>query len=238
MVDLSVRSIAASCLDVTGDFSVSRGVYGYIHGPVARELRLRRHLELVSGEALNLSLILVAHEPDYSGQFTQANCQTIQAAIDRMRELYSQVNLGVRKLYWQYIPVADANGHSVVNGGEATDLTNEWSGANDGIDVFYVTSVTDADGWSNSDGPCDKDDDDERTGVVLELYVNNADLAGILLAHEVGHYLLLGHASDITNVMGDDSDGDGVGSIDSTSVNLTNTQGNTMKTSCFVKSPC
>jgi len=124
-----------------------------------------------------------------------------------------------------------------VDAGEATDLTNDWSGANDGIDVFFVTTVTDASGWSNTDGPCDKDEDKERTGVVMELG-GGTNIDGIVLGHEVGHYLHLQHAGDITNIMGDDSDGDGIGSIDGTSTNITTAQGNTMKGSCFVKSTC
>src|SRR5512141_409769 len=99
---LSVRGIAASCLGVTGNFSVRRDVYGYIWGPLLRDLNLGRHLELISGKACNVSMILVAHEPDFSGQFTVADTQRIQFALDRMRELYAQVNLGVRKVYWSY----------------------------------------------------------------------------------------------------------------------------------------
>lgn len=232
----SLRSVAASCLGVSGDFSVRRDVYGYIWGPMQRDLSLLSHLNLIRGDAINLSLILVAHEPDFSGMFTRANTQRMQAAVDRTRELYAQVNLGVRRLYWQYIPVADANGYSVVDGGEATDLTEDWSGDNDGIDVFWVTTVTDAGGWSNSDGPCDKDDKG-RTGVVLELQGSD-DFTGILLAHEVGHYLHLVHANTITNLMGVDSNNDGIGELNSTSTNITNAQGNTMKGSCFVRDHC
>lgn len=234
---LSVRDIAASCLGVNGDFSIRNDVYGYIWGSMSRELKLKRHLELISGEALNLSVILVAHEDDFSGQFTQADCQRIQAAIDRMRELYGQVNLGVRKLYWQRIPVADANGYITVDASEATDLTNDWSGDNDGIDVFWVSNVSDAGGWSNSDGPCDKDADKERTGAVLEIKGSD-DFTGILLAHEVGHYLHLKHANSITNLMGVDSNDDGIGELNSTSTKITSSQGKTMKGSCFVKSRC
>jgi hypothetical protein len=232
----SVLATAASCLGVAPPFSVRADLFGYIWGATTRDLRLDSHLALIKGKAINLSLILVAHENDFSGEWTLAEAQRIQEAIDRMRELYAQVSVGVRKLYWQYIPVADAGGYSVVDGGEATDLTEDWTGANDGIDVFLVNSVTDADGWSNSDGPCDKNSKG-RTGVVMEIY-GDFDLTGILMAHEVGHYLRLGHASNITNVMGDDSDGDGVGSIDSTSVNLTTAQGNTMKGSCFIRPNC
>ncbi len=232
----SVRDTAATCLGVAPPFSVRADLFGYIWGATTRDLRVASHLTLIKGKAFNLSLILVAHEEDMSGEWTLAECGRIQEAVDRMRELYAQVTVGVRELYWQYIPIADAGGYTVVDGGEATDLTEDWTGANDGIDVFLVNSVTDADGWSNTDGPCDKNSKG-RTGVVMEVY-NNADLAGILMAHEVGHYLHLQHASNITNVMGDDSDGDGVGSIDSTSTNLTAAQGTTMKGSCFIRPNC
>jgi hypothetical protein len=234
---LSVRGIAGSCLGVSGAFSVRRDVYGYVWGPMNRTLRLQSHLELISGQAINLSLILVAHEPDFSGQFDQADTQRMQAAVDRVRELYAQVNLGVRRLYWQYIPVADANGYATVDADEATELTEDWSGDNDGIDVFWVSNVTDAGGWSNSDGPCDKNENKERTGVVLELQGSD-NFTGILLADEVGHYLGLEHANTITNLMGVDSNNDGIGELDGTSTNITNAQGNTMRSGCWVRSPC
>jgi hypothetical protein len=233
----SVRDTAASCLGLAPPFSVRSGIYGYIWGATTRDLSLNSHLALIKGKSINLSLILVAHELDFSGQWTLAEAQSMQEAIDRTRELYAQVKLGIRKLYWQFIPVADAGGYALVDAGEATDLTNDWSGANDGIDIFFVTTVTDASGWSNTDGPCDKDEDKERTGVVMELS-GGTNIDGIVLGHEAGHYLHLQHAGDITNIMGDDSDGDGSGSIDGTSTNITTAQGNTMKGSCFVKSTC
>ncbi|MEZ4934542.1 MAG: hypothetical protein R2788_20745 [Saprospiraceae bacterium] len=233
----SVRDTAAHCLDKTGSLSVRRHIYGYIWGDMDRTLSLKNHIRLIKGTAFNVCVFLVGHEPDFSGEFTQADAQRMQAAIDVMRELYSQVNLGVRKIYWRYIPVAEAGGFTSVNAAEATELTEAFSGPNDGIDVFYVTEVTDAGGWSKRNGSCDKDKKGERTGAVLELKSTDW-FTGILTAHEVGHYLGLAHAGDITNVMGDDSDGDGIGSIDSTSVNLTNSQGNTMKSHCSIKSPC
>ena len=47
---------------------------------------------------------------------------------------------------------------------EAVDLTDDFSGPNDGIDVFYVQSILNAGGWSTTPGPCDKDAKDEMTG--------------------------------------------------------------------------
>jgi hypothetical protein len=118
---------------------------------------------------------------------------------------------------------------------EAVDLTDDFSGPNDGIDVFYVQSILNAGGWSTTPGPCDKDEKDEMTGAVIEL---SSGILGILTAHEVGHYLGLQHATTITNVMGVDSNGDGIGELNSTSTNLTSSQGMTMRGHCAVRSPC
>ena len=237
MATLSLKSVAASCLAVSAPLSVKRDIYGYVWGPIDRELSLRGHLELIKDEAFNLCIFLVGHEPGFAGWWSQAEAQSMQFAIDVMRELYSQVGVGVRRLFWRYIDTSEAAGYWSVDAGEATDLTEEFTGPNDGIDLFFVKNVSDAGGWSNSDGPCDKDEKGERTGAVLELK-NSDTFTGILLAHEVGHYLTLKHAGDITNVMGDDSDGDGIGSIDGTSLNLTNSQGNKMKASCFIRPSC
>ena len=158
------------------------------------------------------------------------------------RSLYAQVNLGVRKIYWRYIPVSEASGYQSVNSGGATQLTEDFSGPNDGLDVFYVQLITDAGGWSNRNGPCDKDAKDERTGSIIEIRgvtnTSGLDFGGILLAHEVGHYLGLAHHTTLTNVMGTDTDGNGIGEINGTSTNLTSTQGSTMRSHCSVKGAC
>ncbi|MCF6256622.1 MAG: hypothetical protein L3J98_00995 [Gammaproteobacteria bacterium] len=228
----SIRAVAENCLDLSGSFSVRRDVYGYIWGTMNRDLSLKNHMELIQGPSCNLCLFLVGHEPDFSGEFTPADTQRMQAAIDVARGIYAQENFGIRKLYWRYIPSSEAGGYTVVDGSEATDLTEDYSGPNDGLDVFFVTDITDAWGWSKVDGSCDKDAKG-RTGSVMELR-NNDLMTGILLGHEVGHYLGLRHAGDITNLMGDDADGNGIGSINATSLNLTNDQGNTMKDHCSV----
>lgn len=236
MATHSLRSTAASCLSVSGSFSVKQDVFGYIWGPIARDLSVRRHLELIEDQPINLCIFLVGHEPGFGGWWLLPEVLSIQFAIDVMRELYAQVGVGVRRLFWRYIDTNEATGYWSVDSAEATDLTQEFSGPNDGIDVFYVKNVSDAGGWSNSDGPCDKDAD-ARTGAVLEL-ASTDTRSGILLAHEVGHYLTLPHAGTVTNVMGDDSDGDGIGTISSASVDLTAAQGNDMKASCFIRPPC
>ena len=83
----------------------------------------------------------------------------------------------------------------------------------------------------------DKDSKDGRTGAVL-VYSNSRRFTGILLGHEVGHYLGLSHTNSQANMMGDDADGDGIGSITSNSTAVSVSEGNTMRSHCSVNGPC
>lgn len=240
--DISVRATAAGCLGVTPPFSVNSDLYGYIFRDSAGSVgissprSLKQQLNLMKGRATNLCIFLVGHENDFSGAVTLDQVISVQAAMQTVRDLYAQVNLGVRQLYWRRIGSDDVGDYVIITDRpEAVDLTDDFSGPNDGVDVFYVQSILNAGGWSTITGPCDKDAKDEMTGVVVEL---TSGILGILTAHEVGHYLGLSHATTITNVMGVDSNGDGIGELNSTSTNLTASQGTTMRSHCSVRSPC
>jgi len=233
----SIRATCQHCLGKTGTISVQRDLFGYIFGRISRDVRVRRHMDRIKGRSINICCFFVGHEPGFAGTFTQAQAIRVQHAIDLMREIYAQANLGVRRIFWRYIPEADAGPWLSVNAAGATDLTEAYSGPNDGIDVFWVQTVTDAGGWSNSSGPCDKDAKG-RTGAVLEVTGSTDDFKGILLAHEVGHYLTLAHANTITNLMGVDSDNDGIGELNNTSRDLTSAQATQMNLSCWVRNTC
>jgi hypothetical protein len=58
------------------------------------------------------------------------------------------------------------------------------------------------------------------------------------MGHEVGHYLGLEHTNTITNMMGADTNGDGIGEINGNSTQLTSGQGSTMRSHCSVRNPC
>lgn len=242
MADISVRATAASCLGVSPPFSVNSQLYGYIFRNAAGTVgitqprSLKQQLQLMKGRSINICIFLVGHENDFSGVVTLAQVISVQAAMQTVRDLYAQVNLGVRTLFWRRIGMADVGNYVIITDRpEAVDLTDDFSGPNDGIDVFYVQSILNAGGWSTIKGPCDKDEKDEMTGNVIEL---SSGILGILTAHEVGHYLGLSHGTTITNVMGVDSNGDGIGELNSTSTNLTSSQGTTMRAHCAVRSPC
>ena len=253
---VSLKQIAQDCLGLSGSYSVNRDIYGYIFRdgsnrvfgqlngdtlpgsglPLRRSLRA--HLEAIQGLSINLSIFLVNHRNDFSGVVSLDDVTKIQYAIQVTRDIYAQASLGVRKLYWRRIDPSEVGNYTIItNGAEATDLTDDFSGPNDGIDVFWVQSVLNAGGFSNSDGPCDKDEKDERTGAVLEVS-GSRRFTGVLLAHEVGHYLGLGTGPSSNNLMGTDPDGDGIDSINSNSTNINSGQASTMRSGCWVRGTC
>jgi hypothetical protein len=236
---VSVRDTCADCLDETGTLSIREDLFGYIWGPIDRQLRVRQHIDRIRGNSINICVFFVGHEPGFNGSFTEAQAIHTQRSIDLMREIYAQVPLGVRRIFWRHINEEDAAPYLSVDAGGATDLTTAYSGPNDGIDVFWVQTVSDAGGWSNSLGPCDKDSFLlGRTGAVLRASTGIGDFTGILLAHEVGHYLTLVHWTTMTNLMGADTDNDGIGELNNTSRNLTNSQKDDILDSCWVRGPC
>jgi len=255
---LSVRQIAEICLGATGSLSVNRDVYGYIFraddgslfGPLdsddilpgsgqATTRSLKRHLETVSAKATDLVLILVGHEPGFSGEVSRDQAAKTQYALQVTRDIYAQVSLGIRRIIWARIPLADAPDYvDIADRAEAQDLTDDWSGPDGGIDVFMVQTIGDvAGGWSDVKGACDKSAKSDLSGAVVELNLDPR-ITGIVLGHEVGHYMGLKHGDRITNLMGTDADGDGIGSIDDTSTDLTSGQGATMRGYCSVQDPC
>lgn len=236
----SLRKVCADCLDKTGGLRLYRDLFGYPHGRIARPLSVRQHVQRIRGPSINLCVIFVGHEPDFSGTFTPAQALSTQHAVDLMRELYAQVGLGVRRLYWHYIPQLSAWPWLTVDADGATSLTEAISSDTDGIDLFMVQMVSDAGGWSNTEGPCDKDDKG-RTGAVVEVALavtDSNDFLGIVVAHEVAHYLGLKHSATVTNLMGTDVDDNGIGDLSDASRHLTAVQGQLMHASCWVRKPC
>ena len=259
---VNIRTVASSCLGVTGNISINRDLYGYrsrdangrlfgalvsndilpaTNTPTTRSLKA--HLRQISGHSINVTIFMVGLDPIDSTKSTidVDDYTRVQYAIQVCRDIYAQAGLGVRKLYWRYItPDAAGTYVDIGSGAEATDLTDDFSGPEgDSIDLFFVRSVGDpADGWSNELGPCDKDAKDERTGSVCELNPGPSRYIGVLVSHEMGHYLGLGSGPAITNLMGSDVDGDGVDTIGINSTGITTTQASKMRSHCSVQAAC
>lgn len=189
-------------------------------------MSLKRQLELVKGESLGINLILVGVE-----NFTPTDYEEIESAVQFMRDIYDDVDVGIRRVGWYQISAADAGSYTTINsGGEARDLTDDWNSPGGGLDVFVVRSMIGADGWSAVDGPCSKDDKDEMTGSVVSLN-GSFDNSGNTFAHEIGHYIGLDHVAAANNFIGNDG-------ASNSNTAITAGQGTTMKSHCYVTKVC
>jgi len=159
-------------------------------------------------------------------QFTFADLQEIDAAVQNTRNMYAQVSLAVgRVLHWQ-ISNAEANGYDDIGSDdEASDLTDDWTVPNDALDIFLVLTYAGSTiGLSAVDGSCNKDAKGMDGSVVA--IEGSANTTGFVLAHEAGHYLGLSHVNDGTNLMNPTVPNGG---------SLTSSQGSNMRDHCFVK---
>ncbi|MFT5890055.1 MAG: hypothetical protein ACI9Y7_000143 [Dokdonia sp.] len=220
---LSTRS-AFSCIGRTSGTSVLRDLFGYSEVP--KEISLRAQIEALENKHYHVNVIMVAPENYFSGARRQI-CYSLQVT----REVFSDVNFGIGRIEWYQISEAEAGDLSVTDSeGEAEELTSDWTVPNDGLDLFVVRLMTDTDGWSAVNGSCDKDSKG-FTGSVVELYSGDDNYAANGFAHEMGHYLGLNHIADPNNFIG------GNGSSNSNTA-IMNSQGNIMKSHCFVKDGC
>ena len=257
-MNISLRSVAQNCLGVTGSFSVTSDVYGYIFRDTSGRVfgnigtdtlpasgqpttrSLRQLIDQIEGNSINITIFLVAHENDFSGLVSRADVVKVQYAIQVMRDVYAAANIGVRNIFWRRIGMDSVGNYATItNKAEAEDLTDDFTGPNaDSIDVFWVQEILNAGGWCNTDGPCNKNKGGEMTGVVIELS-NGSRVSGILLAHEVGHYLgLPGGTDGSANLMGSDVDNNGIDEINSNSTGITNGQASDMLEHCSILDPC
>jgi hypothetical protein len=213
--------------------SVLHDIFGYFY--TTQETSLKRQLELACEPGLNINVILVARE-----DFTQADFDEIHFGLQIMRDIYAQVDLGIRDIRWLEIPEDTAGDYAEINSGaEAHNLTDDFNGPNGGyLDFFVVRNMTGgAAGWGDVVGPCSKDDKDEMTGVVVSLVGNN-NQTGVVFAHEVGHHLGASkddpghHSPNANNFMHATVNWAGSNRA------ITTAQGNEMKSHCYVKDIC
>jgi hypothetical protein len=219
----SLKEIAG-CIGLPDSFSVLRGFYGYITG-APKPLSLLEQIRLVQGKHIHLNLIRVGIE-----SFTASDEAEIDIAVQATRDRYATVNLGVGRVLRFFITTDEADGRdNIGSDSEASDLTAEWTVDNDALDVFFVlTYLGDTIGRSAVNGACIKDTK-AMSGSVVAIE-SSPRITGLVIAHEVGHYLGLEHREGHPeNLMFPRVPNRGL---------LTSGQGSTMRRHCFVKRGC
>lgn len=226
----SVRRVATDCVGAAARFSITRDVFGFAFGSPVGVISTRRQLELASGPALDVNLILVVPT-----QFSTADFAETTSALQIMRDIFAAVSLGIRRVNWQQISAQDAGAYLVINSGaEAHDLTDDFNGPDGALDVFVVRTILGADGWSAVGGPCTKDDKDKMTGSVVSLN-GSFQNSGNTFAHEVGHYLGLVHCEDDPQCTGTNNF---ILSGSDSNTSVMAHQGQKMRTHCYVSDKC
>jgi hypothetical protein len=188
-------------LDGKEDLALKIGMVRVSGGSVAGEITVRTMFRF------GLNITRVGAE-----SFTSQEYNDLYAAVDVTRTIYERrdVTLSVDR---RNITNAQAGGFTVITSeSEARDLFEQWSGPNnDFIDVFVAPSIsgTGFDGLAG-DIPGPTSHSGRKSGVVVDKsgFVDgsgtrrlNIPYLGMLIGHEVGHYLGLSHVSDAGNLM-------------------------------------
>ena len=241
----SIKSIAQCMgIDTSGDFSVLGEFFGFRQrrvptdpdSSVTASVSLLDQVKAMQGKHYHFNCIRVGFDLFTSASFSTA-IDEIDYAVYKTRNIYAARSVGVGRVDHYFVDSADANGlHVITSSGDATDLTQDWTVPNDGMDVFFVFSIASSAGFigiSNINGPCNKDAKG-RNGLISDV-LRGKDETARNVAHELGHYLKLSHRNDDAgNIMAQDSSASSIRD----SVELTSDQGSKVKTHCSIQSGC
>ena len=211
---VSLRSMA-QCAGVSGNFSLLQNFFGYRHGQPRFSINgnglpvsTLHQVKALQGKHINLDIILVGGDA-----FLPDHLYAIDYSLYKTREIYATVGLGIGRISYSLITVAEADGlHQVSDDKDTKKLRRKYRGPHDdALDVFIVLDFNLEEDGVNLLGIARIDVSDNKDayhadGVVMGVrYGGGSDLGAVfmgpVLAHEVGHCLGLEHSETPGNLM-------------------------------------
>lgn len=232
----------ATCVGLGASFSILSGFFGFFRGVVPPDplagrvsVSLLDQMNALGGRRMNLNVIATG-----SDNFTDADNIEVDYAIFKLRNVYRQASLGVGRVQHWAVSGAEANGlDAPTSEGQLQELTERWEVPNDGIDLFIVHDINIASnggsllGRSAVDGPCLDKDQKGMEAATAGLW--GSEQTARTVAHELGHYLTLGHRNDEPDNLMCQS---GKASSTRNSTVLTSGQGSDMRGHCLTSGGC
>lgn len=134
---------------VPPNMSIIRDFFFYRFGRPRQKLSLLRQVQLLRGKHFHINIIKVGNrKKEMDGKLvidlekTKAYYDDISTAIQKARQIYAQVDIGIARILYYHIDSDRANGHEIIdNEAEAKSLTAEWTVNNNGIDVLLWMSL-------------------------------------------------------------------------------------------------
>lgn len=146
------------------------------------------------------------------GDFDSQEGIDLYDALDVTRQIYEKRDITFRGVLRWIIHNAEAGGYTVIhNEGEVYDLFGDWSVPNDYIDLYVCQSFDTGsfDGLAGDiPGPAAKGGNHDGVAVSKTGYLDGSGVKrldinylGMLMGHEMGHYLGLSHINEAGNLM-------------------------------------